>query len=125
MKKYSFNNQTIDIKLIHCLDHDTINDNFSVTIYSNEKSGAPLPEPDPAKTEEAADVVLPDDHHRAGEALRPTEIPGVLREDKSRQISQNLRLASQDVVSKQANEMEVRFLFIIYLKKHHIHDYKL
>lgn len=107
------------------MDHETINDNFSVTIYSNEKSGAPLPEPDPAKTEEAADVVLPDDHHRAGEALRPTEIPGVLREDKSRQISENLRLASQDVVSKQANEMEVRFLFIIYLKKHHIHDYKL
>lgn len=117
MKKYSFNNQTIDIKLIHCLDHETINDNFSVTIYSNEKSGAPLPEPDPAKTEETADVVLPDDYHRAREALRPTEIPGVLREDKSRQISQNLRLASQDVVSKQANEMEVRFLFIIYLKK--------
>lgn len=106
-------------------DHETINDNFSVTIYSNKKSGAPLPEPDPAKTEEAADVVLPDDYHRAREALRPTEIPGVLREDKSRQISENLRLASQDVVSKQANEMEVRFLFIIYLKKHHIHDYKL
>lgn len=72
------------------MDYETRNDNFSVTICSNKKGGAPLPEPDPSQTEEAADLVLPNDHHRAGEALRPTEIPGVIGEDKSRQISQNL-----------------------------------
>lgn len=96
---------------IYCLDYETRNRQFYATIYSNKKGRTPLPEPDTAQTEEAADLVLPDDHHRAGEALRPTEIPGLIREDKSRQISQNLGLASQDVVSKQANEMEVRFLF--------------
>lgn len=99
------------------MDYETRNRQFYATIYSNKKGGASLPEPDTTQTEEAADLVLPDDHHRAGEALRPTEIPGLIREDKSRQISQNLGLASKDVVSKQANEMEVRFLFYYLLKK--------
>lgn len=83
--------------------YETRNRQFYATIYSNKKGGAPIPEPNTAQTEEAADLVLTDDHHRAGEALRPTEIPGLIREDKSRQISENLGLASKDVVSKQAN----------------------
>lgn len=114
---YHFINQTIDIKLLYGLDYETRNRQFYATIYSNKKGGASLPEPNTAQTEEAADLVLTYDHHRAGEALRPTEIPGLIREDKSRQISENLGLASKDVVSKQANEMEVRFLFYYSLEK--------
>lgn len=68
---------------------------------------APLPEPYAVETQEAEDFLHPTSNLRAGEEISPAEVPCLGRASQPGSLPQNDGCSGEDLVSKQADEMEV------------------
>lgn len=78
-----------------------------LSIYSCAANRSPLPESNPAKTEETPYILFPPTNNGVGEAVPPPEIFGVCRTLSISKVSQNDRRTSENLVPEQTDKMEV------------------
>lgn len=82
---------------------------FCSDVSHDETNRPSVSESNAAEAKEAAHVLHPPADRRAGEAVSQAEVPRVRRACRTGEIAQDDRRAGEDVVSKSADKMEVRF----------------
>jgi hypothetical protein len=74
---------------------------------SDPQDRTPISEQNPAKTEEAPDLIFPPTDHGARETISPTKVPRLRGTIYPSQGSENDRCAGQNLVPEPSNKMEV------------------